>query len=225
MPCPLRCFCRGNGVFAKLWCSHSYNNIETHNFDRTMNKNITNRMSQSLDSYLVEVNKHPLQTVKEQTELAHRIKEGDKEALAQLITGNLRFVVSVAKQYQHRGKSMEELIDAGNKGLELAAKKFDPQRGFKFIAYAVWFIRASILAFLETSKNSINLSEVTVDEKRELISKMTNERDKEILTKWFGLIDSPESLEEIGQNLNLTTKRVKQLRDRAIARLAAQKDK
>ena len=190
-----------------------------------MNKKITNRVSQSLDSYLVEVNKHPLQTIEEQTELAYRIKEGDEEALAQLVYGNLRFVVSVAKLYQHRGKSMEELIEAGNKGLELAAKKFDPQRGFKFIAYAVWFIRASILAFLETSKNSINLSELTVDEKRELISKMTNERDKEILTKWFGLIDSPESLEEIGQNLNLTTKRVKQLRDRAIARLAAQKDK
>ena len=199
--------------------------VETHNFDMTMKKNITNRISQSLDSYIVEVNKHPLQTVEEQTELAHRIKEGDEEALAQLITGNLRFVVSVAKQYQHRGKSMEDLIEAGNKGLELAAKKFNPQRGFKFIAYAVWFIRASILAFLETSTNSINLSELTVEEIRELVSKMTNERDKEILTKWFGLIDSPESLEEIGQNLNLTTKRVKQLRDRAIARLAAQKDK
>ena len=184
-----------------------------------MNKKITNRVSQSLDSYLVEVNKHPLQTIEEQTELAHRIKEGDEEALAQLITGNLRFVVSVAKQYQHRGKSMEDLIEAGNKGLELAAKKFNPQRGFKFIAYAVWFIRASILAFLETSKNSINLSEVTVDEKRELISKMTNERDKEILTRWFGLVDSPESLDEIGHSLNLTTRRIEQLKERAIARL------
>ena len=190
-----------------------------------MNKNIKNRVSLSLDSYLVEVNKHPLQTVEEQTELVHRIKEGDEEALAQLITGNLRFVVSVAKQYQHRGESMEKLIEAGNKGLELAAKKFDPQRGFKFIAYAVWFIRASILAFLETSTNSINLSELTVEEKREMVSKMTNERDKEILTKWFGLIDSPESLEEISQNMNLTTKRVKQLKDRAIAKLAAQRNK
>ena len=178
-----------------------------------------------MDSYLVEVNKHPLQTVEEQTELVHRIKEGDEEALALLVYVNLLFVLSVAKLYQHRGESMEKLIEAGNKGLELAAKKFDPQRGFKFIAYAVWFIRASILAFLETSTNSINLSELTVEEKREMVSRMTNERDKEILTKWFGLIDSPESLEEIGQNLNLTTKRVKQLRDRAIARLAAQKDK
>ena len=184
-----------------------------------MNKKITNRVSQSLDSYLVEVNKHPLQTVEEQTELAHRIKEGDKEALAQLITGNLRFIVSVAKQYQNRGKSMEALIEAGNKGLELAAKKFNPQRGFKFIAYAVWFIRASILAFLETSTKSINLSELTVEEKRELVSKMTNERDKEILTRWFGLVDSPESLDEIGQSKNLTTRRVEQLKARAIAKL------
>ena len=190
-----------------------------------MNKKITNRVCQSLDSYLVEVNKHPLQTVEEQTELAHRIKGGDDEALAQLIAGNLRFVVSVAKQYQNRGKSMEELIEAGNKGLELAAKKFNPQRGFKFIAYAVWFIRASILAFLEISKNSINLSELTVEEKRELVSRMTNERDKEILTNWFGLIDSPESLEEIGQSMNLTTRRVEQLKDRDIAKLAAQKNK
>lgn len=184
-----------------------------------MKKNITNRISQSLDSYIVEVNKHSLQTVEEQTELAHRIKGGDDEALAQFIAGNLRFVVSVAKQYQNRGKSMEELIEAGNKGLELAAKKFNPQRGFKFIAYAVWFIRASILAFLETSTNSINLSELTVEEKRELVSKMTNERDKEILTRWFGLVDSPESLDEIGQSKNLTTRRVEQLKARAIAKL------
>lgn len=199
--------------------------IETHNFDMTMKKNITNRISQSLDSYIVEVNKHPLQTVEEQTELAHRIKEGDEEALAQLITGNLRFVVSVAKQYQNRGRSMEELIEAGNKGLELAAKKYDPQRGFKFIAYAVWFIRASILAFLETSKNDMNFSDLTKEEKRELVSKISNERDKEILTRWFGLVDSPESLDDIGESLNLTTTRVQQLRDRAIAKLNAHKDK
>ena len=173
-----------------------------------MNKKITNRVCQSLDSYLVEVNKHPLQTIEEQTELAYRIKEGDEEALAQLVYGNLRFVVSVAKLYQHRGKSMEELIEAGNKGLELAAKKFDPQRGFKFIAYAVWFIRASILAFLETSKNDINLSNLTREEKKDLISRISNERDKEILTRWFVLVDSEESPDEIGQSMNLTTKRV-----------------
>lgn len=173
-----------------------------------MKKNITNRISQSLDSYIVEVNKHPLQTVEEQTELAHRIKGGDDEALAQLIAGNLRFVVSVAKQYQNRGKSMEELIEAGNKGLELAVRKFDPRRGFKFIAYAVWFIRASILAFLETSKNNVNISDLTIEDKRELVSKMSSESDKEILTRWFVLVDSEESPDEIGQSMNLTTKRV-----------------
>ena len=113
-----------------------------------MNKKITNRVSQSLDSYLVAVNRHPLQTAEEQTELAHRIKGSDEEALAQLITGNLRFVVSVAKQYQNMGKSMEELIEAGKKGLKFAAKKFDPQRGCKFIAYAVWCIRVSIVNVL-----------------------------------------------------------------------------
>lgn len=190
-----------------------------------MNKKITNRISQSLDSYLVEVNKHPLQTVEEQTELAHRIKEGDEEALAQLISGNLRFVVSVAKQYQNRGRSMEELIEADNKGLELAVRRFDPQRGFKFIAYAVWFIRASILALLETSKNGMNLSDLTKEEKRELVSRMSNERKKEMLTRWFGLVDSPESLEEIGQSMNLTTERVKQIRERAIKKLLALKGK
>lgn len=184
-----------------------------------MNKKITNRVSQSLDSYIEEVCKYPLQTVEEQTELAHRIKGGDDEALSHLIAGNLRFVVSVAKQYKNRGKSMEELIEAGNKGLELTAKKFDPQRGFKFISYAVWFIRASILVLLETSKNDINLSDLTKEEKKDLISRMSNERDKEILTSWFGLVDSPESLYEIGQSMNLTTRRVKQLRDRAISRL------
>lgn len=200
---------------------HSYIYIiETHNFDSTMNKKITNRVSQSLDSYLVEIGKHSLQTVEEQTELANRIKRGDEEALSELIAGDLRFVVSVAKQYQNRSKSMEELIEAGNKGLALAAKKFDPQRGFKFIAYAVWFIRASILAFLETSKNDTNLSVLTKEEKRELISKMSNERDREILIRWLGLVDSPDSLDEIGQSLNLTTQRVQQLRDRELRRLA-----
>ena len=190
-----------------------------------MKKNITIRKSQSVDSFLQDASKHPLLTIEEEVMLAKRVQQGDEEALAKLITGNLRFVVSVAKQYQNRGKSMEALIEAGNKGLELAAKKFNPQRGFKFIAYAVWFIRASILAFLETSTNSINLSELTVEEKRELVSKMTNERDKEILTRWFGLVDSPESLDDIGESLNLTTTRVLQLRDRTIAKLNAHKDK
>lgn len=116
-----------------------------------MKKNIIIRKSQSVDSFLQDASKHPLLTIEEEVMLAKRVQQGDEDAMKRLYEANLRFVVSVAKQYQNRGKSMEELIEAGNKGLELAARRFDPQRGFKFIAYAVWFIRASILAFLETS--------------------------------------------------------------------------
>ena len=155
-----------------------------------MNKNITIRKSQSLDSFLQDASKHPLLTIEEEVMLAKRVQQGDEDAMKRLYEANLRFVVSVAKQYQNRGKSMEELIEAGNKGLELAARRFDPQRGFKFIAYAVWFIRASILAFLETSKNNVNISDLTIEDKRELVSKMSSERDKEILTRWFVLVDS-----------------------------------
>lgn len=173
-----------------------------------MNKNITIRKSQSVDSFLQNASKHPLLTIKEEVMLAKRVQQGDEYAMKRLYEANLRFVVSVAKQYQDRGKSMEELIEAGNKGLELAARKFDPRRGFKFIAYAVWFIRASILAFLETSKNNVNISDLTIEDKRELVSKMSSERDKEILTRWFVLVDSEESPDEIGQSMNLTTKRV-----------------
>ena len=204
---------------------HSYYIIETHNSDSTMKKKITNRVSLPVESLLKEATEQTLLTVEQEVELANRIKQGDDEALMDLYNCNLRFGVSVAKQYQNRGKSMEELIEVGNKGLELASKKFDPQRGFKFIAYAVWFIRASILAFLETSKNDMNFSDLTKEEKRELVSKISNERDKEILTRWFGLVDSPESLDDIGESLNLTTTRVQQLRDRAIAKLNAHKDK
>ena len=173
-----------------------------------MNKNITIRKSQSVDSFLQDASKHPLLTIEEEVMLAKRVQQGDENAMKRLYEANLRFVVSVAKQYQDRGKSMEELIEAGNKGLELAARKFDPRRGFKFIAYAVWFIRASILAFLETSKNNVNISDLTIEDKRELVSKMSSERDKEILTRWFVLVDSEESPDEIGQSMNLTTKRV-----------------
>lgn len=184
-----------------------------------MNKNITNRVSQPAESFIKEASVYPLLTVEQENELVEHIKQGDEEAFLDLYNCNLRFVVSLAKQYQNRGKSMEELIGAGNKGLELAARRFDPQRGFKFIAYAVWFIRASILALLANSLSEKNLSDLTKEEKRELVSRMSNEREKEILTRWFGLADSPESLEEIGRSMNLTTERVKQLKERAIARL------
>lgn len=198
-----------------------------------MNKNITIRNSQSAESLLKESAEQPLLTLEQEVELADRIKQGDNEALAELYNSNLRFVVSVAKQYQDRGKSLEELIEVGSIGLELAVRKFDPKRGFKFISYAVWFIRASIVASLGSTKYDVDPSEYTEDDKREMVSKCSNERESEILNereseilvRWLGIAKPQESLEEIGQSMNLTAERVKQLRDRAIARLAAQKDK
>lgn len=114
---------------------------------------ITNRESLSLDKYLQEIGKIDMLTPDEEAELARRIKAGDAEALEQLTRANLRFVVSVAKQYQNHGLSLSDLINEGNVGLMKAAKRFDETKGFKFISYAVWWIRQSILqAIVEYSR-------------------------------------------------------------------------
>ncbi len=116
-------------------------------------KSITNRESPSLEKYLQEIGKVELITPEEEVELARRIKQGDKVALEKLTKANLRFVVSVAKQYQHQGLSLPDLINEGNLGLIKAAEKFDETKGFKFISYAVWWIRQSILqAIAEQSR-------------------------------------------------------------------------
>ncbi len=116
-------------------------------------KSITNRESPSLEKYLQEIGKVELITPEEEVELAQRIKKGDKAALEKLTKANLRFVVSVAKQYQHQGLSLPDLINEGNLGLIKAAEKFDETKGFKFISYAVWWIRQSILqAIAEQSR-------------------------------------------------------------------------
>ena len=116
-------------------------------------KSITNRESASLDKYLQEIGRKDLITVDEEVELAQKIKQGDQAALDKLVSANLRFVVSVAKQYQNQGLSLPDLIDEGNLGLIKAAQKFDETRGFKFISYAVWWNRQSILqAFAEQSR-------------------------------------------------------------------------
>jgi len=108
-------------------------------------KQITNRESQSLDKYLQEIGKVELISANEEVILAKRIREGDQLALEKLTKANLRFVVSVAKQYQHKGISLGDLINEGNAGLIRAASRFDETRGFKFISYAVWWIRQSIM--------------------------------------------------------------------------------
>ncbi len=120
-------------------------------------KSITNRESASLDKYLQEIGKEELITVEEEVELAQRIKKGDQVALEKLTRANLRFVVSVAKQYQNQGLSLPDLINEGNLGLIKAAEKFDETRGFKFISYAVWWIRQSILQALAEQSRIVRL--------------------------------------------------------------------
>ncbi len=120
-------------------------------------KSITNRESASLDKYLQEIGREDLITVEEEVELAQRIKKGDQVALEKLTRANLRFVVSVAKQYQNQGLSLPDLINEGNLGLIKAAEKFDETRGFKFISYAVWWIRQSILQALAEQSRIVRL--------------------------------------------------------------------
>lgn len=120
-------------------------------------KSITNRESASLDKYLQEIGREELITVEEEVELAQRIRKGDREALEKLTRANLRFVVSVAKQYQNQGLSLPDLINEGNLGLIKAAEKFDETRGFKFISYAVWWIRQSILQALAEQSRIVRL--------------------------------------------------------------------
>ena len=123
-------------------------------------KSITNRSSEALDKYLVEIGRQPLVTIEEEIELAQAIRKGGREgerAKERLVTANLRFVVSVAKQYQHQGLTLTDLIDEGNIGLVKAAEKFDETRGFKFISYAVWWIRKSILQAIAEQSRIVRL--------------------------------------------------------------------
>ena len=267
-------------------------------------KSITNRSSEALDKYLVEIGRAPLISIDEEIELAQKIKKGGPEgerAKNKLVTANLRFVVSVAKQYQHQGLTLTDLIDEGNIGLIKAAQKFDETRGFKFISYAVWWIRQSILqAIAEQSRivrlplnqvGSLNnheinkfeqenqrhpsvseLSEVTkLDEEKigqslaadghhvsidapfqdgedncmldvmpsgedsrtdrvvdhesmalelnTVLSKVLKEREITIIRECFGIGCHEKGLEEIGDQLGLTRERVRQIREKSIAKL------
>src|SRR6056297_474537 len=266
-------------------------------------KQVTNREALSVDKYLHEISKEDLLTAEQEVELARRIRKGDEAALEKLIRSNLRFVVSVAKQYQNQGLSLPDLINEGNLGLIKAAKRFDETRGFKFISYAVWWIRQSILQALAEqarivrlplnkigSINKINRAlsaleqkyerEPSIDEiakaielapgdikdamrssgrhismdapltededgdmyevllsdespspdgnllndslRKEIeraLSSLT-EREANIIKLYFGLNGKhPYTLEEIGEEFNLTRERVRQIKEKAIKRL------
>lgn len=120
-------------------------------------ESITNRTNRSLNSYLQDISKYTLLTGEEEVALAVRIRAGDAMALNRLVNGNLRFVISVAKQFQHQGVVLEDLINEGNLGLVTAAKRFDETRGFKFISYAIWWIRQSIMSAISVQSRTVRL--------------------------------------------------------------------
>jgi RNA polymerase primary sigma factor len=164
-----------------------------------ISKQITNRESQSLDKYLQEIGKVDLLTPDQEVELAKRIKDGDQIALEKLTKANLRFVVSVAKQYQNQGLSLGDLINEGNLGLIKAAQRFDETRGFKFISYAVWWIRQSILQALAEQSRIVRLPLNRVGSLNK-ISKTFSELEQK-----YEREPSPEELAEV---LDVTTAEV-----------------
>ena len=164
-------------------------------------KQVTNRESKSLDKYLQDISKIDLITAQEEVELAQRIKKGDHLALEQLTKANLRFVVSVAKQYQNQGLTLPDLINEGNLGLVKAAQRFDETRGFKFISYAVWWIRQSILQALAEQARVVRLP----------LNKIgTINRIKKTFSYLEQAHERPPSAEEIAKELDMTITEVKQ---------------
>jgi RNA polymerase primary sigma factor len=162
-------------------------------------KSITNRESESLDKYLQEIGREELVSVEEEVELAQRIRKGDRKALERLTKANLRFVVSVAKQYQNQGLSLPDLINEGNLGLIKAAERFDETRGFKFISYAVWWIRQSILQAIAEQSRIVRLplNQVgSVNKINRILSKFEQENERR------------PSVEEISEHLDLPEEKV-----------------
>ena len=236
-------------------------------------KSITNRSSEALDKYLVEIGRAPLISIDEEIELAQKIRKGGPEgerAKDKLVTANLRFVVSVAKQYQHQGLTLTDLIDEGNIGLIKAAQKFDETRGFKFISYAVEINRfeqefqrhpsvselsdatnmdeekiaqsmqadshhVSIDAPFQDGEDNCMLDvmasgddsrtdrqvdhESMAQELNTVLQKVLKEREITIIRECFGIGCHEKGLEEIGDQLGLTRERVRQIREKSIAKL------
>ena len=243
---------------------------------------ITNRDSQAVEKYLQEISKISMISPEEETTLAQKIHMGDQWALEKLVKSNLRFVVSVAKQYQHQGLSLSDLINEGNLGLIKAAQRFDETKGFKFISYAVWWIRQSILQSLNEHARTIRLpvnvvqelfkekkaielnggelsekfanlpsivnldkeineegdtlldmisdkntimpdavfnSKDVLKEKLTGIMSILDDREKAIIEDYFGLSGQTRTLEDIGNDFNLTKERVRQIKEKALRKL------
>jgi RNA polymerase primary sigma factor len=173
-------------------------------------KSITNRESEALEKYLQEIGKEELISIEEEVELAARIRNGDQKALERLTKANLRFVVSVAKQYQNQGLSLPDLINEGNLGLIKAAEKFDETRGFKFISYAVWWIRQSILQAIAEQSRIVRLplNQVgSVNKINKLLSRFEQENERRPSVEEISeRIDLPE--DKIDEAINISGKHV-----------------
>ena len=173
-------------------------------------KSITNRESASLDKYLQEIGREDMISTEEEVELAQRIRRGDKKALEKLTKANLRFVVSVAKQYQNQGLSLPDLINEGNVGLIKAAEKFDETRGFKFISYAVWWIRQSILQAIADQSRIVRLplnQTGAVNKINRALSKFEQEHERRPnIDELSETIDLP--MEKIGEAITANTHHV-----------------
>lgn len=167
-----------------------------------ISKQITNRNTGTLDKYLSDIAKETLLTTDEEVELAQRIKAGDQAALDKLVRANLRFVVSVAKQYQNQGLSLQDLIDEGNLGLVKAAQRFDETRGFKFISYAVWWIRQSILQAVAEQARIIRLPMNQVG----ALAKV-----KKAVSQLEQKLERRPTLKEIAEEVNMPEDKVDQL--------------
>ena len=173
-------------------------------------KSITNRESEALEKYLQEISKEDLISIEEEVELAARIRKGDQKALERLTKANLRFVVSVAKQYQNQGLSLPDLINEGNVGLIKAAEKFDETRGFKFISYAVWWIRQAILQAIAEQSRIVRLplNQVgSVNKINRVLSRFEQENERRPSVEEISeRIDLPE--DKIDEAINISGKHV-----------------
>lgn len=163
-------------------------------------RQITNRDTKSLEKYFQEISKIDLITAEEEVELARRIKQGDKRALDKLVNANLRFVVSAAKQYQNRGLKLSDLINEGNLGLVKAAKRFDETRGFKFISYAVWWIRQSMIQAIAKRGKMIRLPQNKIATNRKIYKVYAGLEQKH---------QRPPSAREIADELDISEHKVK----------------